>query len=257
MNDNIKIFVLLHAPVELPSCYADRTIYVPMQCGAANNSPIVGTLKDNNGDNISTLNAKYNEMTAIYWLEKHYQEIGNPEYIGIDHYRRFLHWKKEWLSPKSVIARKWFSWRTLYNQYEICHDIRNLDTFIVAFGKRFGAEHSDFKKYWKSHFFHICNIFIMHRDQFHRYATFIIDCINLIRELEICNAFTPTNDAYQARTPSFLLEEMTSYWMWHESRMKTIKLIPSHITHFNIENSINGGATLKKEGFLWQLRKAY
>lgn len=256
-SHDIKIFVLQHAPVTLPSCYADRTTYIPMQCGAAINSPVEGTLKDNVGDNISDLNARYNEMTAIYWLEKHYQEIGNPEYIGIDHYRRFLKWKDVWLTPRTVIARKWFSWRTLYNQYKTCHDIRNLDAFTKAFTERFGSAHPDFKRYWGTHFFYICNIFIMHRDEFHRYAKFIIGCIDLIRELESRDVLVKATTAYQSRTPGFILEEMTSYWLWHESRIGNIKIIPSRISHFNIENPVNDGAPLKQEGFLWRLRKAY
>ena len=254
---NIKIFVLQHAPVELPSCFADRTIYVPMQCGAISNPPIEGALRDDVGDNISQLNAHYNEMTAIYWIARHYQEIGDPDFIGIDHYRRFLEWKEDWLSPETVIARKWFSWRTLYSQYKTCHSIRDLDAFIAAFGERFGANYPDFRKYWKTHFFHICNVFIMHRDNFRRYATFIIGCINLIRELEALNAFSKAPNNYQARTPGFILEEMTSYWLWHESRTGKLKVHASHVTHFDTENRINGGATLKKDGFLWRLRKAY
>lgn len=257
MKRTTKIFVLQHAPVTLPSCFADKTTYVPMQCGAANNPSIDGTLKDNVGENISELNTRYNEMTAIYWIERHYQEIDNPEYIGINHYRRFLNWKEDWLSPQTVIARRWFSWRTLYGQYKTCHDIRNLDAFIEAFNDEFGMAYPDFKKYWKTHFFYICNIFIMHRDEFHRYADFIIRCINLIRKLEDCNAFSKASTAYQARTPSFLLEEMTSYWIWHESHVGNINVVHSHISHFNIENPVNGGAPLKRKGFLWQLRKAY
>ncbi|MBO8424371.1 MAG: DUF4422 domain-containing protein, partial [Firmicutes bacterium] len=40
-----------------------------------------GILSDDTGDNISALNSVYNEMTAVYWLWKHYDEIGSPERI--------------------------------------------------------------------------------------------------------------------------------------------------------------------------------
>ena len=46
------------------------------------------TLSDATGDNISELNRFYNEMTAIYWVWKNYEKIGNPEIIGCMHYRR-------------------------------------------------------------------------------------------------------------------------------------------------------------------------
>ncbi len=43
---------------------------------------------DDTGDNISDKNSYYNEMTAIYWAWKNYEELGNPDYIGLMHYRR-------------------------------------------------------------------------------------------------------------------------------------------------------------------------
>lgn len=43
---------------------------------------------DDTGENISDKNSSYNEMTAIYWAWKNYDELGNPDYIGLMHYRR-------------------------------------------------------------------------------------------------------------------------------------------------------------------------
>ena len=45
---------------------------------------------DDTGDNISELNRNFNELTAIYWAWKNYDKLGNPDYIGLAHYRRFL-----------------------------------------------------------------------------------------------------------------------------------------------------------------------
>ena len=45
---------------------------------------------DNTGDNISSKNREYCELTALYWAWKNYEQIGNPEYIGFMSYRRFL-----------------------------------------------------------------------------------------------------------------------------------------------------------------------
>ena len=43
---------------------------------------------DDTGDNISQKNPSYNELTAVYWAWKNYEKLGNPDYIGLMHYRR-------------------------------------------------------------------------------------------------------------------------------------------------------------------------
>lgn len=49
------------------------------------------TIGDDTGDNISYLNRELNEVTAIYWAWKNYDKLGNPDYIGLNHYRRFYY----------------------------------------------------------------------------------------------------------------------------------------------------------------------
>lgn len=250
----IRLFVFQHMPCRLPDCFADKSIYTPIQCGRAVNKEISGIIGDNTGDNISELNACFNEMTAIYWIAHHYDKLQNPEYIGFSHYRRYLNWEKEMLSPRTVVARKWFSWRPLRNQYACCHDIKDLDEFSRLFKEVFSnGEYEDYDDYWKTHFFYICNIFIMHRDNFKRYAEFILKCINILKNSSIGNSPDPRHK----RAPSFILERMTSFWIWHEKRRKAIDVTPSTITHFPIENSINGGACINTRKFLWFLRQAY
>lgn len=251
---DIKIFVFQHMPCSLPECFADREIYVPIQCGRAINEKLVGVIADDSGDNISHLNASFNEMTAVYWISRNYEKVGNPEYIGFDHYRRYLNWNPGMLSETSVVARRWFSWRSLYRQYACCHDVKELDEFSRLFKSAFANKgYDDYDRYWKTHFFYICNIFIMHRDNFMRYSAFILKCIDILRNSTIGDSVDPR----KKRAPSFLLEAMTSYWIWHENRKRSIKLIPSFITHFNIENPYNGGTCVDKKSFLWFLRHAY
>lgn len=45
---------------------------------------------DSDGDNISKLNRSLNEMTAVYWMWKNYDKLGDPKIIGLCHYRRYF-----------------------------------------------------------------------------------------------------------------------------------------------------------------------
>ena len=84
---DVKIFI----------SYKDRhkilksDIITPIQTGRAISEKIFeDMIGDDTGDNISAENDIYSELTAQYWMWKHYKEIGDPDYIGLMQYRRHL-----------------------------------------------------------------------------------------------------------------------------------------------------------------------
>ena len=68
------------------------------------------TIGDDTGDNISEKNDSYNELTALYWAWKNYGELGDPDYIGLMHYRRHLYFApairswKQWTGSRATIS---------------------------------------------------------------------------------------------------------------------------------------------------------
>lgn len=102
-RNNLKIFTVYHRPMPTVHQNGYEPIFVgnkvrkqKIKEGAVDEALIVkymkGALTDDacDNDNISGLNRYVNEMTAVYWLWKHYDKIGNPDYIGLSHYRRFF-----------------------------------------------------------------------------------------------------------------------------------------------------------------------
>ena len=99
MNSKIKILVASHKPFKMP----EGRYYVPVHVGrnvAKSLSKdgkideksyqwlLSNTIGDNDGENISERNRYYSECTALYWAWKNYDKLGNPDYIGLMHYRR-------------------------------------------------------------------------------------------------------------------------------------------------------------------------
>lgn len=92
----VKILVCYHKPDVL----LKDDVLVPINVGRAlalerkqQNDPdlqwlLNNTLGDDSGENISRKNDSYNELTAVYWAWKNYDKLGNPDYIGLMHYRR-------------------------------------------------------------------------------------------------------------------------------------------------------------------------
>ena len=73
--------------------------YIPIQVGAEGKTDL-GFIKDNTGDNISSKNAHYCELTGLYWIWKNVSD----EYVGIVHYRRYFS-KTELFSSEKYIYR--------------------------------------------------------------------------------------------------------------------------------------------------------
>lgn len=87
MKPIIKIGIAYHKRCK----FYKSEIFIPIQVGAARSNSDFGIQKDSEGDNISTSNIYYSEMSASYWLWKNC----NADYKGLFHYRRFLSFKKE------------------------------------------------------------------------------------------------------------------------------------------------------------------
>ena len=78
----IKNYIITHKKFQVP----DLEEYIPIQVGAEGKQDL-GYLKDNSGDNISSKNSNYCELTGMYWVWKNDKD---SDIIGISHYRRYF-----------------------------------------------------------------------------------------------------------------------------------------------------------------------
>lgn len=99
--ESLKIFTVYHKPQEIYK----ESCYFPIFAGYENwgeefrkngakfperIEQDAEVLKDNEGSNISSLNSELNEFTAIYYVWKNFESIGNPDIVGFTHYRRYF-----------------------------------------------------------------------------------------------------------------------------------------------------------------------
>lgn len=199
----IKIYVNYHNnanPIK-------NNILTPMMLGAKDKESIPREyLRDDTGDNISKLNAKYCELTGQYWV---YKNVDDVEYYGFCHYRRHFFFKnitplERWdgLIPASFSELGSFSdfgWDEeniakfcigfdfvlpkitnhpgydTYTHYKICahHNIEDLDKIIKTIDK-ISPEYSESAKeviYGKA--LHFLNMFIMRKRYFQEYSAWL------------------------------------------------------------------------------------
>lgn len=165
---------------------------------------------DDTGDNISSKNDRYNELTALYWAWKNYDKLGNPKYIGLMHYRRHFYLKKRndktayfeisdfknieeyfnktiKLTEKEldhvfekadVLVSKPYYKESVYKHFKDSHDIAQLDYVRDIVKDKFPKYHESFERYLNGHNAYFCNMFIFPKEIFFEYCEFIFGVLS-------------------------------------------------------------------------------
>jgi hypothetical protein len=218
---SVKILVGYHKPAALLN---DKKVFVPIHLGRAvsrdvpvRNSVQDGVISEENyrwllknmigddtGDNISLQNRDYAELTAAYWAWKNLDKLGNPDYVGLMHYRRHFAFKSygkiEWLINVDSIDDKYqkqyglnseqiektiagydivvlLTPMAVYDQYrEVGGWIELLDTALQVLREKY-SEYSDTSdEHMKStDRGYMMNMFVMKRELFKEYCNWIFD----------------------------------------------------------------------------------
>lgn len=193
---------------------------------------------DDIGDNISPYNKYVNEITVIYWMFKHLNILDYPEYIGLDHYRRYLNFNLTDLNEKSILCNIDYYKETIYGQYCANHCKDDLDNFIHAFKTVFPEYSTYLDQYLSQCYSAVCNIFIMHIDEFNKYCEFIIKCFQIFLKTFDLNEINQRSN-YQKRVGGFILERFTGFYIFLQNKLRNINVVNRRLTIYN-NKSIHG-----------------
>lgn len=89
----VKLLICYHKPDTLLQDEILTPIHVGRAIARKKGSPTLEWMEahmigDDTGENLSLQNGAYNELTATYWAWKNYGALGDPDYVGLMHYRR-------------------------------------------------------------------------------------------------------------------------------------------------------------------------
>ena len=224
---NIKIIIATHKKYWMPS----DSMYLPIFVGAEGKEAI-GYLPDNTGDNISYKNANYCELTGLYWVWKNIK----ADYIGLAHYRRHFSngklfgRKKDRVISKVQLESKiadiilptprnyWIE--TNYSQYAHAHHAIDLDTTREIISECYPEYLEAFDASMKRTKGHRFNMFIMKKDKFDAYCTWLFDILfQLEKKLDI-----RSYNKNDSRVFGFVSERLLDVWI--ESNRYKYKEIP-------------------------------
>lgn len=246
---NIKILVAAHKPYWMP----EDKIYLPIQVGSAIKSDDLGFTRDDSGDNISSKNKNYCELTALYWAWKNL----DADYIGLAHYRRHFTVRKGGdkqslpvtgqelqpvLSSFDVILprKRYYYIETTYNQYIHAHHKEDLDITEAILKERYPEYLDAYKEVMGKTNGHRFNMFIMKKDVLDKYCEWLFDILfELEKRLDISQY-----SANDARVFGFVGERLLDVWILRNGI--TYKEIP--YVFMEKQNWIKkGGAFLKRK----------
>lgn len=158
---------------------------------------------DDTGENISEKNASYNELTAVYWAWKNYKVLGDPDYIGLMHYRRHFIFRDSYDVVENVrgIDENYFdrinySRETMAHLFDDCdyvahighvdqvykhytenHHIEDLELAVKILKEKYPDYAATADAYLKMSYVNLCNMFIMPREMFFAYCAWLFDIV--------------------------------------------------------------------------------
>ena len=217
---DIKIIIAAHKQCELPK----YKMYLPVQVGKALHLDVMleGYQPDNEGENISTKNPYYSELSAVYWAWKNLK----ADYVGLVHYRRHFCLKRKDTSWNSILTdkeaeelckeydlilpkkRKLYI-ETVYSHYDHTFYGEQFDRARDIIEKRCPEYLDTFDKHMKERSEHLFNMFIMKEDLFHQYCEWMFP---ILEELEIYYDL-PKMDPFQARLIGRVSERLMDVWV--------------------------------------------
>ena len=157
-------------------------------------------LGDDSGDNISVANRALNEMTAIYWAWKNYDKLGNPDYIGLNHYRRLFNITGDEVNKADILHSLGLDNKNnivnLFDEYDILarlldfstvnSTVQTIEDYVNAVdlkNKHIGM-YNAFLRFKEKKLYYAANLFLMRREDFFDYCETIFNLL-----LPVYNSF--------------------------------------------------------------------
>lgn len=220
--------------------------YLPIQDGCSVSNIDLNIQKDNEGDNISSKNPGYAELTGMYWAWKN---LKNVYAIGLCHYRRYFdfhnqcdsllpttRFKTEYFNqinldvPQTVVdhvesgfvyvAKPRLLRESLYSNYcrfHIPDDIRILERYVMT------TQSEEFKRAWyniihRSREFIPYNMFFMKWELFDLYCSWLFPLLKDIESQTDITDYAPS----QMRIYGYMAERLFNVWL-SALNLETIK----------------------------------
>lgn len=215
MSKSVQIIVATHKNYYMPP----DAIYLPLQVGAACKPDLdKGYTKDDTGENISSKNAGYCELTGLYWAWKNL----DADYIGIVHYRRHFGRKTKAGSVSDGIMcghelipllehftvfvpkKRHYYIETLYSHYAHTLYPEPLDLSRQIIATKYPEYLKTFDDVMQQKWGYMFNMFILRRDKLDQYCEWLFDILFTLEKRMKDSQFSDFHARFYGRVSEIL-----------------------------------------------------
>ena len=212
----IKILIAVHKTCELP----EDDLYLPVQVHAAASEHFL-PCTDDEGDNISILNPKFCELTALYYGWKHLRS----EHLGLVHYRRYLSLKggdslqevltlqqaEELLKQYRLLLpkKRHYYIESLYSHYAHTFDGRHLDIAREIIAEKYPEYLSSFDRVMKETSGYMFNMMVGEKGLTDSYCAWLFPILFELDQRVDSTSMTPFELRYIGR----VAERLFNVWL--------------------------------------------
>lgn len=163
---------------------------------------------DDMGENISSRNKQFCELTALYWIWKNATE----DVVGLVHYRRHFTMPSDWLQRMTdnkvdvILPVPLYVVPNLEENYRSRHDGTDLD-YLFEYMKHSHEEYLDLKSFWQEGLYSPCNMLIARKEAVNDLCEWLFPILFAVAEHG-----GQKDDVYWNRYPGFLSERLISYF---------------------------------------------
>lgn len=165
---------------------------------------------DDKGDNISSRNRQFCELTALYWIWRNSGE----DVAGLVHYRRHFILPPDWLdrmvenNVDVIVPVPLYVAPSLAGNYKERHDPQAWDAMMLYLKERDGREYGEAEAFFRQNLYCPCNMFIMRREVLEGMCSWLFPILFTVAE-----RIGEKADPYQNRYPGFLSERLVSFFL--------------------------------------------
>lgn len=214
------IYIITHKQFK---SVTDIEFYKPLLVGADRGQCTAYALCDNTGDNISSRNQNFCELTGLYWIWKN----TNEDTVGICHYRRYFTkrkvFRKNGLPDENLLTsilnqydmilprKKWFNGRNAKDFYGKYHKIDDWNRMVSVAIRLYPEYEKDIRWFERQKSGYCYNMFATRRNLLDDYCSWLF---SILFELEKSTDIGRYSE-YNRRIYGFLAERMINIWVHH------------------------------------------